>query len=61
MENWFSSDWTVTLTPVDPCPRPLRPPQGSGHTTAVVQLNRSLAETFSSLQQLQQQHWLDHR
>lgn len=51
-------------------PRPTcfrRLPQGSaqirasGGSEVVLQLNRSLAEAFSSLRQLQQQHWLDHR
>lgn len=56
---------SALLTPVPPACGRLR--QGSGQLTArdgsevVLRLNRSLAEAFSSIQQLQQQHWLNHR
>lgn len=52
------------LTPVPPASRlPQRSGQesGGGGSEVVLQLNRSPAEAFSSLQQLQQQHWLNHR
>lgn len=63
------TDWNMrkvpVVTPVPPASRRLRQglgpaAEGDGGEVAL-RLNRSLAEAFSCLQQLQQQCWLSHR
>lgn len=52
------------MTPLSPVPsRPSRARRSAAGDDggAVLRLNRSLAEARSSVEQLQQHHWLDHR